>query len=107
MASFEEIARRVEQRLEELLEESTRLRAALEALRGDHAPGSRGVHAGRRTQPVVNTTSRDHLVKPRRGSAVTPVERDAVSGDDATRDSPAERAVRQLRQELAAGLRNG
>ena len=107
MASFEEIARRVGQRLEELFEESTRLRAALEALGGDHAPGSRGVHAGGTTKPVVKTISRDRLVKPRRGSAVTPVEPDAVSSDDATRDSPVERAVRQLRQELAAGLRNG
>ena len=107
MASFEEIARRVEQRLEELLEESTRLRAALEALRGDHARGSRGVHAGRTTKPVVKTRRPDRLVEPRRGSAVTPVEPDAVDSDEATRDPLVERAVRQLRQELAAGLRNG
>ena len=107
MASFEEIWRRVERRLEELLEESTRLRAALEALRGDHAPGSRGVHAGRTTKAAVNTLSRDRLVKPRRGSAVTPVGPEAVGGDDAIRDPAVERAVCQLRQELAAGLRNG
>ena len=100
MASFEEIRHRVEQRLEELFEESTRLRAALEALGGDGAPASRGL-------PVVKTVSRDRLVKPRRGSAVTPVEPEAVSSDDATRDSPVERAVRQVRQELAAGLRTG
>jgi hypothetical protein len=107
MASFDEIRERVEQRLEELLDMSTRLRAALEALRGDHAPGGRGVHAGRTTKPVVKTTSRDRLVKPRRRSAVTPAEPDGVSGDVAGGDSPVERAVRQLRQELAAGLRSG
>jgi len=100
MASFEEIRHRVERRLAELFEESTRLRAALEALGGDGAPASRGL-------PVVKTISRNRAVKPRRGSAVTPAEPDGVSGDVATRDSPAERAVRQLRQELAAGLRNG
>ena len=100
MASFDEIRERVEQRLEELLEESSRLLAALEALNGDGAPASRGL-------PVVKTISRDRLVRPRRGSAVTPAEPDAVEGDVATRDSPVERAVRQLRQELAAGLRSG
>jgi hypothetical protein len=107
MASFDEICERVEQRLEELLEESSRLRATLEALRGEHAPGSRGVHAGRATKPVVTTTSRESVVRPRRGYVVAPVEADAVSGDVAARDSPVERAVRQLRQELAAGLRSG
>ena len=107
MASFEEIVRRVEQRLEELLEESARLGAALEALRGDHAPGSRGVHAGRTTKAAVNTLSRDRLVRPRRGSAVTPAEPESVGGDDVIRDPAVERAVRQPRQELAAGLRNG
>ena len=106
MASFDEIRECVEQRLEELLEESSRLRAALEALRGDHAPGSRGVHADRTTKSVVKAISRDRLVKPGRGSAVTPVEPEAVSGGVATRDSPVERAVRQVRQELAAGLRS-
>jgi hypothetical protein len=100
MASFEEIRHRVEQRLEELLEESTRLRAALEALGGDGALASRGL-------PVVKTTTRNRAVKPRRGSAVTPVEPDAVHGSDASGDSPVDRAVRQLRQELAAGLRSG
>ena len=107
MASFEEIASHVDQRLEELLEESARLRAALEALRGDHTSGSRGVHAGRTNEPVVETISRDRLVKPRRGSAVTRAEAEAVDGNRATRDPAVERAVRQLRQELAAGLRNG
>ena len=107
MASFDKIRERVEQRLEELLEESTRLRAALEALRGEHAPGSRAVHAGPTTKPVVKAISRDRLVKPRRGRAVRPAEPDAVDGDGATRNPAVERAVRQLRQELAAGLRNG
>ena len=107
MASFEEIRDRVEQRLEDLLEESTRLRAALKALRGDGAPGSRGVNAGRATEPTVKTVSRSHSVNPGGGSAVTPTEPVAADGNDATRDPPVERAVRQLRQELAAGLRNG
>ena len=106
MASFDEIGHRVEQRLEELLEESARLRAALEALRGDGAPAGRGVHAGRATKPVVETVSRNHPVSPRGGSAVAPAQPKAVEDNDATRDPPVERAVRQLRQELAAGLRN-
>ena len=105
MASFEEIGRRVERRLEELLEESARLRAALEALRGDGAPASR-LLAGRTTKPVVETLSRNHPVNPGGGSEVTPAEPKAVDGNDATRDPPVERAVRQLREELAAGLRN-
>ena len=86
MASFEEIGHRVEQRLEELLEESARLRAALEALGGDGAPANRGLHAGRTTKPVVETLSRNRPVKPRGGSAVTPAEPNAVDGNDATRD---------------------
>jgi hypothetical protein len=106
MASFEEIGHRVEQRLEELLDESARLRAALEALRGNGAPASRGLHADRTTRPVVKTLSRNHPVNPTRGSAVTPAEPNAVDDNDATWDPPVERAVRQLRQELAAGLRN-
>jgi hypothetical protein len=85
MTSFDEIARCVEQRLEELLEESTRLGAALEALRGDHAPASRGVHADRTAKPVVKVISRDPRVKPRPGSAVTPADLDAADGNDATR----------------------
>jgi hypothetical protein len=104
MPSFEEIGRRVERRLEELLEESARLRAALEALRGDGVPASRGLHAGpyqaRRRDPEPQS------VNPGGGSAVTPAEPKAVDGNDATRDPPVERAVRQLREELAAGLRN-
>ncbi len=106
MASFEEIARRLELRLEELLEESARLRAALEALRGDGAPAGRGLHAGRTFKPVVETLSRNHPVNSRGGSAVAPAEPKAVDDNDATRDPPVEHAVRQLRQELAAGLRN-
>ena len=107
MASFEEICERVEQRLEELLEESARLRVALEALRGDGAAASRGLHAGRTTKAVVKTVSRNGPVKPGRGSAVAAAEPKAVDGSDAIRDPLVDRAVRQLRQELAAGLRNG
>ena len=93
---------------ERMPDESTvrKLRAALEALRGDGAPASRGLHAGRTTKPVVETLSRNHPVNPGGGSEVTPAEPKAVDGNDATRDPPVERAVRQLREELAAGLRN-
>lgn len=73
---------------------------------GDGAPASRGLHAGRTTKPVVETLSRNHPVNPGGGSAVTPAEPKAVDGNDATRDPPVQRAVRQLREELAAGLRN-
>ena len=107
MASFEEIGCRVEQRLEELLEESARLSAALEALGGDDARAGRSLRPARTTKPGVKTLSRRTSVKPRRAAAVTPAEPDAVDGHDATQDTPAERAIRQLRQELAAGLRNG
>ena len=107
MASIEEIGHRIEQRLEELLDESTRLRAALEALGGDGAPANRGLQAGRTTKPGIRTLSRDRPVKPRRGSAVTPAEPNAVDGNHATQDAAVKRAIRQLRQELAAGLRNG
>ena len=107
MASIDEIGHRIEQRLEELLDESTRLRAALEALGGDGAPANRGLHAGRITKPGNEALSRDHPVKPRGGSAVTPAEPNAADGNHATQDAAVKHAVRQLRQELAAGLRNG
>ncbi|MBV8713419.1 MAG: hypothetical protein JOY56_16640 [Solirubrobacterales bacterium] len=107
MASFEEIRHRVDQRLEELLEEATRLRAALEALSGDGAPVRSGLHPGHTTKPVARVLGRDPVVEPKRGSALTRAEPNAVNGNDDTRDPPVERAVRQLRQELAAGLRNG
>ena len=107
MASFEEIGRRVERRLEDLLEESTRLRAALEALGGDGAPADRGLPAGGTTKPGIETLSRNRPVKPRRGSEVTAAEPNAMDGNHATQDPPVQRAIHQLRQELAAGLRNG
>lgn len=106
MASIEEIGERVEQRLEELLEESARLRAALEALGGDVAPANRRPNAGRTTTSGIKTLSGNHPVMPSRGSEVTPAERSAVDGNDAVQDAAVKRAVRQLRQELAAGLRN-
>ena len=65
------------------------------------------MHAGRTAKPVVETISHDRPVKRGHGSVVTTVEPDAVDGNDATGDPPVERAVRQLRQDLAAGLRNG
>ena len=108
MTSFEEIRHRVDQRLEELREESARLRAAREALRGDGPQVSRGgVYPGRTAEPVVKSVSRDRPTKPTRGSVLTPAETSPVNGSGDTRDPQVERAVRQLRQELAAGLRNG
>jgi hypothetical protein len=105
MARLEEIIQLVERRLEELLEESTRLRAALEALGCGAAPANRRLRAGRTAPPVVKTLSHARPVKPTSGSAVTLAEPNVVDGDDATQDTQVERAVRQLRQELAAGLR--
>jgi hypothetical protein len=58
MARLEEISQRIERRLQELLEESARLRAALEALGHDDARASRHLHAGRTAKPVVKTLSR-------------------------------------------------
>ena len=107
MGSIEEIRQRVEQRLEELREESARLRAALEALGGDGAPAHRRLSAGRTTTSGIKTLSGNPPVKPSRGSAVTPAEANAVDGNDAAQDAAVRRAVGQLRQELAAGLRNG
>jgi hypothetical protein len=102
-----EIGERVEQRLEELLEESARLRAALEALAGDGASPTRRPNAGRTTTSGIKTLGGNPPVRPSRGSAVTPAEPDAVDGNDAAQDAAVKRAVGQLRQELAAGLRNG
>lgn len=107
MASIEEIGHRVEQRLEELREESSRLRAALKELGGDVAPANRRRSAGCTTTSGIKTLSGNPPVMPSRGSAVTPAEPDAVDGIDATQDAAVKRAVRQLRQELAAGLRKG
>jgi hypothetical protein len=58
VASFGEIGFRVERRLEELLEESTRFSAALEALGGEDARASRGLHAGWITKPAVSGVAR-------------------------------------------------
>jgi hypothetical protein len=105
MARLEEIIQLVERRLEELLEESTRLRAALKALGCGDAPANRRLHAGRTATPVVKGLSHGGPVKPTSGSAITLAERNAVDGDETTQDTQVERAVHQLRQELAAGLR--
>lgn len=107
MARLEEISQRIERRLQELLEESARLRAALEALGHDDAPASRRLHAGHTAKPVVKTLSRSDPVKPRGASAVTLAQPNSADGDDATPDTPVERIIHQLRQELAAGLRAG
>jgi hypothetical protein len=107
MARLEEISERIERRLQELLEESARLRAALEALGRDDAPASRRLHAGHRAKPVVKTLSGSDPVKPRGRSAVTLAQPKAVDGDDATPETPVDRIIHQLRQELAAGLRGG
>jgi hypothetical protein len=107
MASLDEISQRIERRLEELREESARLRAALDELGRDDALASRRLHGGRTTKPVVNTVRRSGPVKAGSGSAVALSEPNAAVGDDATQDAPVDRAIRQLRQELAAGLRCG
>jgi hypothetical protein len=103
MARLEEIVEHVDRRLEELREESTRLRAALEALGRDGAPANRRLHAGHTAKPAVKIAGGGDRVKPTSGSAVTLPEPNPVGGDDATQDPPVERAVRQLRQELSAG----
>ena len=105
MAKLEEIVKHVDRRLEELREESTRLRAALEALGRYGASANGRSRAGRRAKPAVKIVDRGVPVKPTSGSAVTLTEPNAVGGDDATQDLPVERAIRRLRQELAAGLR--
>jgi hypothetical protein len=107
MARLDEISQRIERRLQELLEESARLRAALEALGHDDAPASRRLHAGRTAKPVVKTLSRSDPVKPSGASAVTLAQPNSADGDDATPDTPVERIIHQVRQELAAGLRAG
>jgi hypothetical protein len=105
MARLEEIVEHVDRRLEELREESTRLHAALEALSRDDASANRGPHAGRKAKPAVNSVGRGDRVRPTSSSAVPPTEPSAAGGDNSTQDPPVERAIRQLRQELAASLR--
>jgi hypothetical protein len=105
MPRLEEIVEHVDRRLEELREESTRLRAAREALGRDGASANHRPHASRRAKPAVKIVERIDPVKPTSGSAVTLTESNAVGGDDATQDLPVERAIRRLREELAAGLR--
>jgi hypothetical protein len=105
MPRLEEIVEHLDRRLEELREESTRLRAALEALGRDGLSANRRPHAGRRAKPAVKIVGRGDPVQQTSGSAVTLTEPNAVGGDDATQDPPVERAIRRLRQELAAGLR--
>ena len=107
MASLNEISQRIEWRLEELHEESARLRAALDELGRDDAQASHRLHSGRTAKPVVNTLSRSAPVNPASGSAVARSGPNVVDGDDAIQDAPVDRAIRQLRQELTAGLRGG
>jgi hypothetical protein len=105
MARLEEIVEHIDRRLEELREESTRLHAALEALGRDGASANRRPHAGRKAKPAVNIVGRGDLVRPTSSSAITLTEPKAPGADHSTQDPPVERAIRQLRQELAAGLR--
>ena len=105
MARLEEIVEHVDRRLGELREESTRLRAALDALGRDDASANDRAHAGRTAKPAVKIVGRGDPVQPTSGPAVTLTEPNAAGGGDATQDPPVERAIRQLRQELAAGLR--
>jgi len=106
MASSDEIVERIDRRLEELFEESTR--AFVRRSRRSAAMirrGSRRLHAGRTARPVVKTLGRGGPVKPSGCSAAAVAEPNALDGDDATQDAAVERANRQLRQELAVGLR--
>ncbi|MBV9680354.1 MAG: hypothetical protein JO046_01080 [Solirubrobacterales bacterium] len=106
MARLDEIVEHVDRRLEELREESTRLRAALDALgRADAQANRRPRHAGPATKPAVKIVGRGDPVKPTSGGAITLTGPNPVGSDYATQDAPVERAIRQLRQELAAGLR--
>jgi hypothetical protein len=107
MSRLEEIIQLVERRLEEMLEESTRLRAALEALGGGGARANRRSPAGATARPVVTTGGRRGPARATSGSvvAVAVAQPGAATGGDATQDAAVERAVHQLRQELAAGLR--
>ncbi|MBV9942157.1 MAG: hypothetical protein JO262_08540 [Solirubrobacterales bacterium] len=105
MARLEEIVEHVDRRLEELREESTRLHAALEALGRDDASANRRPRSGRTAKPAVKIVGLGDPAKPTSGSAVTLTEPNAVGADDANHDPPVERAIRQLRQELAGGLR--
>jgi hypothetical protein len=105
MARLEEIVERVDRRLEELREESTRLHAALKALGRDDSSANRRPHAGRKAKPAVNGVDRRDLVRPTSNSGFTLTEPIAAGADGWTQDPPVERAIRQLRQELAAGLR--
>ena len=105
MARLEEILEHVDRRLDELREESTRLHAALEALGRDDASGDRRPHAGRNAKAAVNSVGRGDLVRPTSSSAITPTKPNAAGPDDSTQHPPVDRAIRQLRQELAAGLR--
>jgi hypothetical protein len=93
MGSIEEIGERVDQRLEVLLEESSRLRAALEALGGDGASATRRRSAGRTTTSGIETLGGNPSVKQSRGSAVTPAEPDVVDGNDATQDAAVKSAL--------------
>jgi hypothetical protein len=107
MASLEEISQRIERRLEELVAESARLRAALDELGRNGTRASHRLHGGRMAKPIINTVGRSGPVNAGSGSAVALSEPHAVDGDDAIQDAPVDRAIRQLRQELAAGLRGG
>ena len=104
MARLEEIVEHVDRRLEELREESTRLRAALQAL-GRDASANRQPRAGRTAKPTMKIVGRGDPVKPTSGSKATLTHPNTLGGDDALQYPPVERAIRQLRQELAAGLR--
>ena len=105
MSRLEEVIELVERQLEEMLEESTRLRAALEALGGGGARAGRGAPTGGTARRVVATVGSRGRARPRSGSAVAIAHAGAAVGADATQEAAVERAVRQLRQELAAGLR--
>src|SRR5450755_62048 len=118
MATVEEISQSIKLRLEELLDEGDRLRAAIEALGAvDPATGrARGMR--RATRPVLQTltnrrtrlageNNEQEPVKAKRGYVIPPTANgDAGDGDDCALATPRDRALCQLRRELTAGLRN-
>jgi hypothetical protein len=119
MASVEEISQSIQLRLEELLDEADRLRAAIEALGAvDPDTGrAQGMRLATRPVPQTLTNHRTRLtgehneqepVNTRRGYVIPPTAAngDAGDGDDCAPVTPRDRALSQLRRELTAGLRN-
>jgi len=112
MTSIEDISQSIQLRLDELLEETDRLRAAIEALSADstYTGGTRAVQGATRSARPTFTAREYHDQEPpnARCRPVTPltVAADAVVGSEPPPATPRDRALTELRRELAAGLRN-